>query len=151
MQTQNYPDKNTEIGFIRKRDGKIINVKLIDVLKKLNSVDFLNNEVSIKGETLIADSFRKPFYEVTLNIVKNTEAESNGAITINGTVLSDTGAYKFEKGSIVVIGVTPDENSVLDSITDSTGQIYELTDGQLSITLTDNTSLTISFKAKGGE
>ena len=150
MQTQNYPDKNTEIGFIRKRDGKIINVKLIDVLKKLNSVDFLNNEVSIKGETLIADSFRKPFYEVTLNIVKNTE-DGNGAVTVNGAALSDTGAYKFEKGSVVVIGVTPDENSVLDNITDSTGQIYELTDGQLSITLTDNTSLTISFKAKGGE
>jgi len=116
-ETEN-PWKDFEIGFVRKSDGKIVNVKLYDVFKQFCHADFVNNEIHINGETLIADSFRKPYYEVALSVQKNSINGGNGAYQINGNKYDSDQRFVVEKGSNVQSILMPDQNSLVKGVRD---------------------------------
>jgi hypothetical protein len=110
--------KDIEIGFVRKSDGKILNFKLIDVFKRFITADFVNNEIKINGETLIADSFQKPYYEVRLDVQKNSLNGGNGSYQVNGETFSTNKSFVVAKDSQVQSTLIPDQNSLVKSVRD---------------------------------
>lgn len=110
--------KDIEIGFVRKNDGKILNFKLIDVFKRFITADFVNNEIKINGETLIADSFQKPYYEVRLDVQKNSLNGGNGSYQVNGETFSTNKSFVVAKDSQVQSTLIPDQNSLVKSVRD---------------------------------
>ena len=139
------PWKGFEIGVARKRDGKLINITLFDALKSFSNVDFVNNEVKINGETIIADSFRTPYYETKLSIVKETLNGGYGSYRVNDHSYENHQDFSQEKGSEIIVGITPSENSILESVKDETGKAYELENGSIVIDMTADHTLTIVF------
>jgi len=110
--------KDMEIGFVRKSDGKILNFKLFDVFKSFCHADYVNNEVRINGEVLIADSFRRPYYEVALSVQKNSVNGGDGSYQINGNTYQTSQRFVVEKDSTVQSTLVPAQNSVVKGVRD---------------------------------
>jgi hypothetical protein len=137
--------KDIELGFVRKSDGKILNFKLIDIFKSFCHVDYVNNEVRINGETLIADSFRRPYYETTLNVVKNTLDGANGTYQVNKTIYDGNNSFTVERGSQIQITILPDQNSEIESVVDELGNNYRPDNGIVTIEMNTDHTLTITI------
>ncbi|MFH0895407.1 MAG: hypothetical protein V2A54_13305, partial [Bacteroidota bacterium] len=75
------------VGFIRKRDGQLITVKLMELFKQVLKADFLNNEVTLNGEVCLLDSFRKVVIQNTLGLRFIFEG-GTGSIKVNGVEYS---------------------------------------------------------------
>ena|GEM_PF-6065098 len=136
---------DTELGFVRKRDGKIVNVKLFEIFRNFKNVDFINNEVTINGETLIANSFRNPYYEVNLDVVKNSINGGNGTYLVNGTSYDGNHSFTVEKGSQVQVTIVPVQGSTIASVVDETSHVYEPVGGVVTVDMSANHTLTINF------
>jgi hypothetical protein len=137
--------KDIELGFVRKSDGKILNFKLIDIFKSFCHVDYVNNEVHINGETLIADSFRRPYYETTLNVVKNTLNGATGTYQVNNTMYDGNKSFTVERGSQIQITILPDQNSEIESVVDELGNNYRPDNGIVTIEMNTDHTLTITI------
>lgn len=142
---QETPLSDIELGFVRKRDGKIVNVKLFEIFKNFKTIDFTNNEVVLNGETCIASSFRNPYYEVQLNVVKNSVNGGNGTYMYNGTGYENNQTFTVEKDSHVEITIIPAQGSVIESVQDETGHLYEPVNGVVIVTMSVSHTLTINF------
>ena len=144
-QNEAVPLKDIELGFTRKRDGKIVNVKLMEIFRKFKSIDFLNNEVVLDGEVLVADSFRNPYYEAQMGVIKNSVNGGNGTYMVNGTTYDSTHSFTVEKGSTVNITLIPAQGSVVQSVTDENGNVYDVREGVATINMDGNHTITINF------
>ncbi len=143
---QETPFSDIELGFVRKRDGKTVNVKLFEIFKNFRTIDFTNNEVVLNGEVCHADSFRNPYYEVQLNVVKNSVNGGNGTYLFNGTGYDNNQTFTVEKGSNVEITIIPAQGSVIESVQDETGHLYEpVNGGVVMVTMSVSHTLTINF------
>ena len=139
------PLKDIELGFVRKNDGKIINVKLFEIFRQFKTVDFINNEVVINGETLLANSFQNPYYESRLDVIKNTLNGGNGRYVINGTSYDINQLFNIEKGKAIDITIIPELNSRIESIVDELGNEYSTKEGVISVGMNENHTITILF------
>ncbi|MBI4946376.1 MAG: hypothetical protein HY840_08245 [Bacteroidetes bacterium] len=142
---QETPLSDIELGFVRKRDGKTVNVKLFEIFKNFKTIDFINNEVVLNGETYIANSFRNPYYEVQLNVVKNSVNGGNVTYQINGVSYDGNQSLTVEKDSQVTITIIPAQGSVIESVQDETGHLYEPVNGVVMVTMSVTHTLTINF------
>ena len=137
--------KDFEIGFIRKNDGKILNVKLYDMLKRFTTADFINNEININGETLVADSFRKPYYEVALSVQKNSINNGNGSYQINGNIYNTDQRIVVEKDSNVQITLLPDQNSLVKGVRDENQNQIQHDNNIVNISMDRDHTVIIDF------
>jgi len=142
---QETPFSDIELGFVRKRDGKTVNVKLFEIFKNFKTIDFTNNEVVLNGETCIASSFRNPYYEVQLNVVKNSVNGGNGSYMYNGTGYENNQTFTVEKDSHVEITIVPAQGSLIESVQDETGHLYEPVNGVILVIMSVSHTLTINF------
>jgi hypothetical protein len=110
------PWKDLEIGFVRKSDGKIVNVKLYEVAKRFCTADFVNNEIKINGETLIADSFRAPYSEVTLNVQKKSLNGGDGSYQVQGEIFETNKIFTVEKNSVIKSTLLPNQDSLVKAV-----------------------------------
>lgn len=138
--------KDIELGFIRKRDGKVVNVKLIEIFRKFRTVDFINNEVVLDGEVFIADSFRERYEEVKLDVVKNALEGSGGTYRYLENSYDGNQQFNVEKDTTALLYVTPDINSRVRSIVDELGNSYPARAESVAILMNDNHTLTITFE-----
>jgi hypothetical protein len=145
MNENENPWKDFEVGFVRKNDGKIVNVKLYDVFKQFCHADFINNEVHINGETLIADSFRKPYYEVKLSIQKNCINSGNGAYQLNGNTYDTDQRFVMEKDSIVQSTLLPDQNSLVKGVRDENQNQVQHENNIVNLRMDNDHVITIDF------
>lgn len=134
-----------EIGYVRKSDGKILNFKLIDVFKSFCNTDYINNEIKINGETLIADSFRQPYYEVELSIIKNSINGGNGAYQFNGNVYDTNQRFMVAKDTNVQSTLLPDANSVVKGVTDENMNTIQPINNVITIGMDTAHTVTIDF------
>jgi hypothetical protein len=137
------PIKDFELAFVRKRDGKIVNVKLYEIFRKFKTVDFINNEVVLDGEVLVADSVRYAYYEVDLNVVLKSSGGGSGSFNYNGVNYNTNQVFKVEKDSMVNITIVPAEGSTIESVTDELGNPIEVL--KTGITITMNTAHTVNI------
>jgi hypothetical protein len=137
-----------EIGFVRKNDGKIVNVKMYDMFKDFCHADFINNEVHINGETLIADSFRKPYYEVALSVQKNCIDGGNGSYQINGTTYDANQIFAVEKNSSVQSTLMPDLNSSVKGVRDENQNQVEHENNIVTLRMETDHVIIIDYAAK---
>ena len=146
QEQQETPIKDIELGFTRKRDGKVINVKLFEIFKKFKTIDFINNEVVLDGEVCVADSIRNPYYEVQLGIIKNSLNGGNGNYQINGVVYDSNQNFLLEKDKEVKVYITPVPGAEIDSVVDDQGNQYGFSEGYASIFMSQARTVTITFK-----
>jgi hypothetical protein len=139
------PIKDFELAFVRKRDGKIVNVKLYEIFRKFKTVDFINNEVVMDGEVLVADSVRYAYYEVDLNVVKKTTGGGDGSYIYKEVAYTDNQIFKTEKDSLVNITIVPAEGSTIESVTDELGNPIEVLKGGITITMNTAHTVNITF------
>lgn len=139
--------KDIEIGFVRKSDGKILNFKLIDVFKSFCHADYINNEVKINGETLIADSFRPPYYEVALSMQKNSLNGGDGAYQINGDTYNTNQRFVVEKGTNVQSTLLPNQASIVKSVKDETLNELQPVNNVVTIGMDKDHVITVEFAA----
>jgi hypothetical protein len=137
--------KDIEIGFVRKSDGKILNFKMIDVFKSFCHADFLNNEVRINGEVLIADSFRKPYYEVALSVQKNSVNGGDGSYQINGNTYQTNQRFVVEKDTTVQSTLVPAQNSVVKGVRDENMNEIQPVNNVIAVGMEKDHVVTIDF------
>ncbi len=137
------PIKDFELAFVRKRDGKIVNVKLYEIFRKFKTVDFINNEVVLDGEVLVADSVRYAYYEVDLSVVLKSSGGGSGSFNYKAVNYNTDQLFKVEKDSMVNITIVPAEGSTIESVTDELGNPIEVL--KTGITITMNTAHTVNI------
>lgn len=137
--------KDIEIGFVRKSDGKILNFKLFEVFKRFMTADFVNNEIKINGETLIADSFQKPYYEVRLDVQKNSLNGGNGSYQVNGETFNTNRSFVVAKDSQVQSTLIPDQNSLIKSVRDENNVEIPPVNNVVTIGMEKDHVVTIDF------
>jgi hypothetical protein len=137
--------KDTEIGFVRKNDGKILNFKIFDVFRNFCHVDYVNNEIKINGETLIADSFRKPYYEVALSVQKNSINGGDGSYQIDGTTYNSAQRFVVEKDSQVSSTLVPNQVSKVKGVRDEANNEIVPVDNVVTIGMDQDHIVTIDF------
>jgi hypothetical protein len=143
--------KDMEIGFVRKSDGKILNFKLYDVFKNFCHADYVNNEVRINGEVLIADSFRAPYYEVTLNVQKNSLNGGDGAFQVNGEKYNTNQIFTVEKNSRIQSTLIPNQGSVIKAVMDENNNELALVENVVAIQMEKDHIMTIAYDVKQPE
>ncbi len=147
-QENEVPFKDIELGFTRKSDGKFVNVKLHDLFKQFKNIDFINNEVKINGETLIADSYRSPYSEVVLNIQKNGLNNGDGSYKINDQLFTESKSLNVEKNSTLQAQLIPNENSQVKSVTDENNNNIQTVENTVVIPTDADHTVTINFDSK---
>ena len=147
-QENELPLRDIEIGFTRKSDGKIVNVKLHEIFKQLKNADFINNEIKINGETLVADSYRPPYVEVALNIEKKSLNNGDGMYSINDQVYNENRIFNVEKNAAVQTVLLPDQNSLIKSVMDENNVIIEPVDNTVILPTDADHTITINFDQK---
>lgn len=141
--------KDIEIGFVRKCDGEIVNVKLFDVAKRFCTADFINNEIIINGETLIADSFCEPYIETRLAVKINSIEGGDGAYKINNQRYDTDQSFIFPLGTEVQITIIPNEHSSIKIVRDENNR--ELRVVEFVVTITMETSHVVSIDFAGSK
>jgi hypothetical protein len=139
--------QNLEVGFIRKRDGELIFAKLGDLFRQFKTADFINNEIVLSGEVCQLNSFQKKPDPATLTVNWNLNG-GTGSYSVNGTQYTANHDFTVNKGTAVVITITPDSNSTVDSVIDSNGVGYQLNNGAVTVTVNANLTLNVTIKAK---
>jgi len=137
--------KDMEVGFVRKSDGKILNFKLIDVFRNFCKADYVNNEVRINGEVLIADSFRPPYYEVALSIQKNSVNGGDGAYQINGNTYETNQRFVVEKDTNVMSTLLPNQNSQIKGVRDENMNEIQPVNNVITVGMEKDHVVTIDF------
>jgi len=142
------PYRDIEIGFVRKSDGKIVNVKLHEIFKQLKNADFINNEVKLNGETLIADSYRSPYSEVKLDVQKNSLNNGDGSYKIKDQVYSENKSFTVEKNSALQTELIPNPDSQVKSVTDENNNVLKPENNIVTLPTDANHTITISYDKK---
>jgi hypothetical protein len=137
-----------EVGFIRKRDGQLMYVKMSDLFRQFHTADFINNEIVLSGEVCQLNSFQKKVEQVTLSVSLNLNGGS-GTYSVLGTVYNANHDFPVNKGTSLEITLTPDANSIIENVVDSNGIPYvPNTINVVSVPVNASMTLTISYKAK---
>ena len=140
--------RDIEIGFTRKSDGKIVNVKLLEIFKQLKNADFINNEIKINGETLIADSFRTSYSEVILNVQKNNLNNGDGSYRINDQVYTENKTFNVEKNAAIQTVLIPNQDSLIKSVIDENNVNLEPVDNTVILPTDTDHTITINYDLK---
>lgn len=147
METQGNEFMNQELALLRKRDKQLINIKAFDIVHHFSTADFINNEIMIKGEVYVLNSIQRKFEPLDFNVAL-VEHAGKGFYKVNGVEYNANHTFTVNKDTQVAISIIPDAASAVESIVDSKGKIYGPVTGDLTVTVSEALTLTITFKAK---
>lgn len=134
-----------KVAFLRKSDRKLINVKLTEIFRQIKTADFTNNEITLKGNVCILNSFQ-PKYDPKVLSISKAEGTGAGNYSVEGVVYEQDTEFAVNNGNTVDIAVVPDEGSELESIKDAEGKEYQVVNNALSVKVEAALSLVITFK-----
>ena len=138
--------QNLEIGFVRKRDGQLIFVRLADLFQAFKTADFINNEITLEDEVCQLNSFQKkpPLQAFTLSVIK-VAAGGDGKYWVEGVTYIDNHNFQIPQQQSVPITLTANQNSFVSSVVDGQGTSYEIIENVVTIPVAATMSITITF------
>lgn len=139
--------KTAQVAFMRKRDGQLVNVSVIELLKQFKNADFINDELCINGEICVLSSLQDKYepLELTVAIASNG---GDGTFRVEETTYEANHAFTVNKGTAVAITLIPDENSEVESVVDDAAQPYTPVENVVTITVREAMTVTVTFCAK---
>ncbi len=139
--------KDLEVAFLRKRDKTLMNVRFFDLLRQFKSADFINDEISLNGETCILSSIQNKPEQVILSVIKTANG-GDGSYTVDGIAYRANHEFQVAKNTNVNITLTADPNAAFESVIDSNGVSYLPNNNVVTIPVAAALTVTITFKGK---
>ncbi len=147
METQGNEFMNQELALLRKRDKQLINMKAFDIVHHFSTADFINNEIIIKGEVYVLNSIQRKSEPIDFNVAL-VEHAGKGSYKVNGVEYNANHTFMVNKDTQLLISISPDPTSEVESIVDNTGKTYSAATGELTLNVSEALTLTMTFQTK---